>query len=295
MRRREWIAGAVALPTLVRALARQTRASDLKLGYAAITWNGDDAAAIDDISSLGFRGIQLRGAAVQQWGDRPRELGTLLEQRNLTFVTLSSGNLSLDKDKFAAQHAQHVRNAQFVRDAGGMFLQIIDERPAGRKPAPDDFRQMGELLSTLGARVAELGVTLVYHNHMGALGQAPDEVAQVLAASDARHVRFLLDIAHYQAGGGDPVDAVTRYADRITTLHLKDLARRPNASGERGYRFVELGRGEVDVAGVLRTLDRVKFAGWGIVELDAVTDRALTPRACAERSKLYLASLGYEL
>jgi inosose dehydratase len=288
-------ARALDLPSLSRLLMNGASSSALKLGYAAITWKGEDAQAIDDISSLGFRGIQLRTAAVKQWGDKPRDLRALLEKRGLSFVTLSSGNLSLDPSRKGAERAQHLRNAQFVRDAGGMFLQVIDERPANRTPTPDDFRRMGELLSELGREVAKLGVTLVYHNHMGALGQAPDEVAQVLAASEPRYVRFLLDIAHYQAAGGNPVEAVMRYADRIATLHLKDLERQPNTPGTSGYRFVELGRGEVDVAGVLKAIDQVKFVGWGIVELDAVTDRSLTPRACADRSKAYLTSLGYTL
>ena len=38
-----------------------TRApADIRFGYAAITWGGDDLKAIDEIAGIGFRGIQLR-------------------------------------------------------------------------------------------------------------------------------------------------------------------------------------------------------------------------------------------
>ena len=41
--------------------------AEFRLGYAAITWSGNDRQAIDDISGLGFRGIQLRANALQEF------------------------------------------------------------------------------------------------------------------------------------------------------------------------------------------------------------------------------------
>src|SRR5262245_4018762 len=55
----------------------------LRLGYAAITWNGKDEQAIEDISSLGFRGIQLRSNVVEQWATRTHELRALLKRKRL--------------------------------------------------------------------------------------------------------------------------------------------------------------------------------------------------------------------
>jgi inosose dehydratase len=188
--------------------------------------------------------------------------------------------------------ALHVRNARFVHDVGGVHLQVVDQRPEGT-PTPEDFQRMGRLLTQLGKRVTDLGVTLGYHNHMGNLGQSASEVASVLEASDERVVRLALDIAHWQAAGGDPVAAVRQYASRLSFLHLKDLQRPAPGGGPQSYRFVELGRGEVNVRGVLTELDRIAFSGWSIVELDDVTDPSLTPRDCARISQRYLESLGY--
>lgn len=294
MHRRDFLAATLALPAVARSLD-VGRAPSTKLGYAAITWGGQDDVAVDEIAGLGFRGIQLRTAAFERWGAKPEALTELLARRRLTFVAFSSGQMRLAPETFDDDMALHLRHARFVRACGGTFLQVVDERPRGRPPTGDDHAAMARRLTALGTRVADLGLTLAYHNHMGNLGQAPEEVEAVLADSDPTHVRLLLDIAHWQAAGGDPVAAVRRYADRLAFLHLKDLVRTPASDTPRSYRFVELGRGEVDVRGVLTELARHDYQGWGIVELDAVTDPSLTPSACARISKDYLASIGYPI
>ena len=35
-------------------------AAEIRIGYAAITWGGNDRQAIDDIAAVGYKGIQLR-------------------------------------------------------------------------------------------------------------------------------------------------------------------------------------------------------------------------------------------
>src|SRR6185503_7509340 len=39
---------------------------DIKFGYAAITWEGDDLKAIEDIAAVGFKGIQLRSPIIEK-------------------------------------------------------------------------------------------------------------------------------------------------------------------------------------------------------------------------------------
>src|SRR5438132_1221143 len=40
--------------------------AEIKVGYAAITWGGNDQRAIEDIAALGFSGIQLRHC-IRRW------------------------------------------------------------------------------------------------------------------------------------------------------------------------------------------------------------------------------------
>lgn len=285
-------AAAAASPPL---LATQQR---LRFGYAAITWAGKDVQAIEDISAVGFPGIQLRTAAVDVFGDKPAALKELLARHRLTLVALSSGNLGIDPAREAEEMTRHSRHARFVRDVGGLYLQIIDSRP-NRAIAAADYAAMGRRLTELGKRTADIGIPLGYHHHTGSLGERPDEIDRIMNAVDSRYVRLQLDTAHYLQGGGDPVAAIRKYASQILFLHLKDVEARVPAPGEtppRPFRFVELGRGRVDLPGVVRALGEVGFAGWIVVELDAVPDRARTPKESAEVNRRYLIErLGQEI
>jgi inosose dehydratase len=127
---------------------------------------------------------------------------------------------------------------------------------------------------------------------MGNLSQAPDEVARVLDAADARFVRLELDTAHYQQAGGNPAEAVRRYGGRLLFLHLKDLESPIPGGGPASYRFVELGRGKVDFKAVFAALDEIGFDGWAVVELDSVPDPARTPKESGAIARRYLEALG---
>lgn len=278
---------AAALPG-ARALRLSSSRQRIRFGYAAITWGGEDRRAIDDIAAVGFRGIQLRASAVETWGDRPDELRNLLARRRLSFVALSSGTVRLDPAVRDEDLALHVRNARFMREAGGSYLQILDERPHGRSVVPDDYRRLGALLTDLGRRTADLGIPLGYHNHMGSLGQAPEEVARIIDAADPRYVGLLLDVAHYTQGGGDAADAVRRYGDRLLFLHIKDIESPVPAGGPGSYRFVELGAGNVDLPAVFAALEGVRFSGWAIVELDTPVAPDRTARVSAEHARRYI-------
>lgn len=259
-------------------------ASAIRVGYAAITWGGDDERAIREIAEAGFRGIQLRSSAVDRFGRAPAELRDLLARHALTLAALSSGNFGIDPAKEASELAMHVAHAQFLRDVGGQYLQVIDERPKGRALVAADYTRLGKLMTALGKRTADLGIPLVYHHHMNSIGEKPPEIDAILDATDPKAVGVLFDIAHYQQGGGDPVAAIRRYRDRIRVVHLKDVRAIDRAPG---YEWVELGRGRVDVKGCVAALKAIGFRGWAIIELDRVPDPNGSPKTSALLNKQY--------
>src|SRR5437764_12994962 len=143
---------AVAMPSQSRqrALSLLAEADAVRFGYAAITWGGEDERAIEDIAAVGFPGIQLRASVLSRFGDRPRELRELVERKHLTFVALSSGNVSIDPAAESSTVAEHVSHAKFLRDAGGLYLQLIDERPNGRSVESADYVRLGNVLTQNG-------------------------------------------------------------------------------------------------------------------------------------------------
>src|SRR5690242_4380081 len=260
----------------------------IKIGYAAITWGGNDRQAMTDIAALGYPGIQLRSNVVKEIPD-PNETAKLLDQHHLTFVALSSGSINMESSDEKAEIAKHSANAKYAHDAHGLYLQMIDMRPK-RDPAADDYKKLGRMLTEIGKRSADLGVKLGYHNHMGSMGQSPEEMDRVMDASDPRYVKLELDIAHCLQGGGDPVKAIQKYRDRLLFVHIKDVESIPKEESKRGrdFRFVELGRGRVDVPAAFKALEDANFRGWAVVELDEVPNPSRTPKDSALISKNYL-------
>lgn len=288
MKRIGGAAVAASLPISAK-LGALSPAGRIRFGYASITWNENDRQAIDDISALGFPGIQLRSNVLTGIGRDPLALRTLLAERHLTFVALSSGNVSIEPADVSRTIEEHVAHARWLKDAGGLNLQLIADGPKGRPSTASDQERLGQVLTEIGKRTAEIGIPSVFHPHVGSLSESPVETARVLHATDPRYVGLLLDVAHWQQGGGDPVAAIHEHRDRLAMLHIKDV--RPSTGEGRGpgFEFVELGRGTVNLPGVFRALREVGFDGWAVVELDRVPDASRTPAESAAVSKDYLA------
>jgi len=168
---------------------------EIHFGYASITWNGNDRQAIEDIAALGFPGIQLRSNVLKEFASAT-ELRDLLEKHHLKMVALSSGGVRIDPAVEAEEIAKHTANAKFVHDVGGLYLQVTDDRPKDRAITPADYARLGKLITEIGKRTADLGISLGYHNHMGSLGERPEEVDQILQATDPRFAKLELDVAH---------------------------------------------------------------------------------------------------
>ncbi len=271
-----------------------TKNSGLKIAYSAITWGNTDALtvkAIQDISALGYRGIQLRANIFGSYRAKPSELKALLDQYKLTLAMFSSGDVAIDPTKEQSTIDTHVAHASFVKALGGSAIQLTNSaRPKDRLPTADELKRLALVMNEIGKQTADMGVQATYHNHMSQLGETPEEVDVIVQAMNPKYMKLELDIAHYKQGGGQPEKAVKQYKDIIYALHLKDtmspLPDKPNEP--KAYKFVELGRGNVDVPAVFKALDDIKFSGWGIIELDGVPETDKTAAQCAQINKDYI-------
>jgi len=180
-----------------------------------------------------------------------------------------------------------------------------DSGMVGYDARPDlDSTGWETLLANLD-RLAELaaarGVKAVLHPHVGTMIEKPDEVQRVLENSS---ISLCLDTGHLLIGGTDPA-ALTRQApERIAHTHLKDvdaaLAKRVQAGeltyteavSEGMYRI--LGQGDVDIAGVIRELEKHGYDGWYVLEQDTILHdkpQGAGPVAAVEASANYVRSV----
>ncbi len=280
--RREFLALTLATTLPISSLFAAHKS--YSLGYSSITWSGQDEQAIKDIASLGFKGIQLRANTFGKYGENPAALKALIDQAGLQLCMFSSGNVEIDPAKVEASIAQHVKHATFVKALGGTSIQLTNSlRKKGVKPEEKDLIRLAEVMNEIGAKTKEIGIQATYHNHMDQFGETPEEVELLVQHMDASKIKLLLDVAHYFQGGGNPAEAVLKYRKVLHSLHMKDVRQT-----EPRYRFVELGQGKVNLEEVFANLDKIKFKGFAIVELDAVPDAGKTPYSCAETSKEFL-------
>lgn len=265
--------------------------SSIKIAYSAITWGGKDLNAMQDIASLGFKGIQLRANAYDNYKTKVQELKDLLSQHHLTLAMFSSGNVEVDPARISSNVDYHVAHASFVKALGGDALQLTNSlRKNNQAPTKDELKALAKVMNQIGEQTVDLGVQTTYHNHMHQWGETPEEVDILMQETNPKFVKMLLDVAHYHQGGGVPAKAVEQYKDRLFALHIKDvkspLADKPN--DPKAYKFVELGQGNVDLPAVFKALEKIKFNRWAVVELDGVPEPNRTPLESATISKTYL-------
>jgi inosose dehydratase len=172
----------------------------------------------------------------------------------------------------------------------------------GRPDLGDDaWRTLFANLDRLATHAADRGVRACLHPHVGTMIETRDDVERLL---DAASVPLCLDTGHLLVGGTDPAELARQAPERIVHTHLKDvdgaLAERVRA-GELTYTqavragmYRPLGRGDVDIAGIVTTLEDHAYTGWYVMEQDTVLDgepAGRGPIVDVEASVDYLRSL----
>ena len=130
------------------------------------------------------------------------------------------------------------------------------------------------------ALAGDRGLGVALHPHHGTVVERPADVERLLEISD---VGLCLDTGHVLIGGGDPLELARGAAPRVVHVHLKDVSAslaEQVAAGLLGYRdavraglYRPLGDGDLDVAGVVRSLEQSGYDGWYVLEHDEVLDR----------------------
>ena len=141
----------------------------------------------------------------------------------------------------------------------------------------DSWRALVDGLDAASADAISHGLVATLHPHRGTVVERPDEVDRLLERSS---IPLCLDTGHIAIGGADPVTVAIKAAGRVAHVHLKDVSMELSEgvrSGRLGYQdavgagmYRPLGRGDLDIAGVVTTLERSGYDGWYVLEQDTV-------------------------
>jgi inosose dehydratase len=161
--------------------------------------------------------------------------------------------------------------ARFLRGCGARVMVAGGGPPArAGRHTPDDYRAFARALSQAGKETAAIGVRLAYHPHLDCFVESREELDRLMDVLNDPDVGLCIDPAHLQATGGDPVDALKTYIDRVDHVHLKDWEGDLDATGRARYAFKTVGEGIVDLRAFVAVLLESGYQGDAIIEIDAL-------------------------
>jgi inosose dehydratase len=208
--------------------------------------------------SLDTAGLELVGAFVPLVLHVPNLLDSELAQ------------LERQADLLAADGASVVVLAASTGSTGYESSRAVDD---------GSWQALVDGLGAASAAAASRGLVATLHPHYGTVIECPDDVDRLLEGST---MPLCLDTGHLAVGGADPLAVAVKAAGRIAHVHLKDVSTALSErvrSGRLGYReavaqcmYRPLGRGDLDIAGVVSTLERSGYDGWYVLEQDTVVD-----------------------
>jgi inosose dehydratase len=210
----------------------------------------------------------------------PVELGEFLHRFDMSIVGGFVPALLYREDRVDDQLAYVTRAARQLASTGSQVLVL---GPSSANPgydvpvdmSDDEWPTFLANLRRLESIVGDAGLRTALHPHWGlAIATGPD-IDRLLESSD---VGICLDTGHAYLGGADPVGVARAAKGRVLHVHLKDvdaaMAERVR-SGDVPFReavidglFVPLGKGGVDIAGVIRVLEDDGYRGWYVLEQD---------------------------
>lgn len=244
-------------------------------------------AAIRDISTLGYYGIELFGnqiEAVEAQGG----VGSMLAEHKLPLISAYCGANLSEPAARKESIAKVMDWAKLVKKYGG---KVIVVGPNGVRRNSYDFKAHKDdivaALNELGKAVTDLGLTAALHQHTGTCIESRDETYAVMEAVDTKVMKFGPDIGQLQKGGSDPVKVVKDFLPIVEHMHLKDYSGGPEYLG-----YCPLGQGKVDIPAILAMMDGRKTAGLVMVELDSPPPQPMPAGETAKIAKAYLEKAG---
>lgn len=267
----------------------------VKLGVSLIAWQNDDLPdltaafttedAMEAAARIGYSGVE-RGRRMPADTEGLRRY---LDRYCLALCggwcsgSLMTNTLAEEKatvrgqvEQFAALTAPCIVYAECSNTVQGDLTTPVNARP---KLTRDEVRAYAGKLSELAKWMADKGVTLSYHHHMGSMIEDDEDIDWLMEGS-APEVTLLFDTGHLLFGRADPLAVLDKWGDRIHHVHFKDVradvmarVRAEDLSFLEGVRagvFSVPGdpEGCIDFQAITDRLRAVGYDGWIVVEAE---------------------------
>jgi sugar phosphate isomerase/epimerase len=303
----------------VTTTSARTVAGNLCLGSAPDSWGiwfPEDEQQVpytrflDELVAAGYTWLEL--GPYGYLPTDPRELADALTARGLQVSGGTTFGALHRPEAWDAMLAETRRVAELTAAAGAHHLVFIppmfrDERTGEYTESP---QLSAEQWNSLGGRANELGrilleeydVRLCLHPHADSHIQTQPEIERFLNETDSRYANLCLDTGHVAYGGGDNLDLIRRFGERVEYVHIKQMdpdVLRQVADEKLGFGeavkrgvCVEPPAGVPDPAAIVDALSTLDAELFVIVEQDLYPCAAEVPLPIAVRTREYLAGCG---
>ncbi len=270
---------------------------------------------LNEMYETGYLGTELG-----DWGFMPSEPSQLkkeLDQRNLNLVGAFVPVNFVDPAAHESGLNLALKTARLLKDTDPEHARIVlsDDngknetrtRLTGRiKPEHSLSSENWDIFTKGVESIAktvknETGLHCVFHHHCAGYIETPWEIERLLDSTSPEYVNLCFDTGHFAFGGGDPVQGLIQYRERMGHVHFKDWSHtifKEVVENDLDYFdavgkgiFCELGKGSINFRSVLDELNKQKYSGWIVVEQDVLPGMG-SPKESAKRNREYLNSIG---
>ncbi len=211
-----------------------------------------------------YRGLKVGVASYSLRKFKLDEALSMTRAMGVKYITLKDFHLPFKTSKAEREEARRKTEAAGITLLGGGVIYMKNDeqeirsmfeyaREAGMPTivaAPDPAG-----LDLVEKMAKEFNIRVAIHNH-GPGDQRYPSPLDVLKLIQDRHelLGVCIDVGHTIRLGQDPVEVTRRCASRLHDFHIKDVTR-ADPSGKA----IELGRGVIDLVGLMKVLLELKF------------------------------------
>lgn len=217
---------------------------------------GDDDATIKTIASKGYKFVEIFDGNLSEYEDNPDEFLQVLESNNVKLLGVYIGAGFIYQDALEDELYRIEKVTALAKKLGAKHIVLGGGAVRGKGILDTDYELLAIGLDKAEAIVKEYGLIASYHPHLGSMAETPEQIHKLFSLTD---IPFCPDIAHLEAGGGDALELIKKYFDRIKYVHLKDWNKEE---------FVPLGKGVINLEAIIQYLKDNHYNGDYLVEID---------------------------
>ncbi|MDG2298665.1 MAG: sugar phosphate isomerase/epimerase [Planktomarina sp.] len=194
---------------------------------------GPIESTLEMVSQCGYRQVEAYGGLYADLDRLERALG-------VNSLVMPTGHFDLSMIEQTPNQAIEIAKRMGMTSVIVPFLNL-DDRPADA----NGWQKFSDQLSEVAKPILDAGLTFAWHNHDFEFNVLDSgEMPLEFILRDENGVSLELDLAWVVVGGESPFEWVKKYADRLVSVHLKDIAPKGECVSEDGW--ADVGHGTMN-------------------------------------------------